>query len=175
MAKESRANPLKRKSHPYADLFPMMNQVELQALAIDIEQNGLDQPILLYGDLVLDGRNRLAACELSGVMPIFTNFEGDDAAAFAKVISLNVQRRDLTAAQRAIVAARTTDTNHAGGRPTKTREDFPGFPIAAAAKVFKVSDKSIKEARALIAEAPDLATPQPPLAKCAAGRWQDWS
>jgi hypothetical protein len=54
----------------------------------------------------LDGRNRLPACEAAGVEPRFEDFEGDDAGALALVISLNVQRRDMTAGQRAIVAAR---------------------------------------------------------------------
>ena len=97
--------------------------------------------------------NRLAACELAGAEPTFATFEGDDSAARAKVISLNVQRRGMTPAQRAIVAARATNTTR--GRSAANREVFP---ISSAAGVFKVSDKSIKEARALLSDAPDLAT-----------------
>lgn len=42
------------------------------------------------------GRPPLAlACELAGVEPTFTEYDGDDAGALALVISLNVQRREL--------------------------------------------------------------------------------
>ena len=98
---------MKRKSHPYADLFPMMTAAELEALAADVAENGLRHPVVLYHGEVLDGRNRLLACEKAGVEPDFTEHQGDDASALALVISLNVQRRDLTAGQRAVVSART--------------------------------------------------------------------
>src|SRR5262249_9146575 len=95
-----------RKAHPYADLFPMMTADELDALAADIQANGLRQPIVLYQKQVLDGRNRLLACSRVGVEPTYVEHEGDDDSALALVISLNVQRRDLTPGQRAIVAAK---------------------------------------------------------------------
>src|SRR5262249_7188757 len=79
---------------------------------------------------------RYLACEKAGVEPTFTDFEGDDAAALALVISLNAQRRDLTAAQRAMVAARMTNTNR--GRPSKNRTDSATFSIDDASKRLKV-------------------------------------
>jgi ParB-like chromosome segregation protein Spo0J len=111
----------KLKAHPYADLFPMMTSAELEALAADIADNGLRQPVVRYQGMTLDGRNRLVACEKVGVEPTFTDFDGDDAGALALVISLNVQRRDLTAAQRAVVAAKAWGLNgySKGGRPRK--------------------------------------------------------
>jgi ParB-like chromosome segregation protein Spo0J len=42
---------------------------ELRALANDIKANGQLEAIVLYDGKVLDGRNRLAACELAGVEP----------------------------------------------------------------------------------------------------------
>ena len=68
-------------SHPYADLFPMMTAAEQDALAEDIAENGLRQPIVRYKGKVLDGRNRLIACETAGVEPTFIDFEGDDEGA----------------------------------------------------------------------------------------------
>jgi hypothetical protein len=55
------------------------------------------------------GCNRYLACEKAGIEPTFKDYEGDDAGAPALVISLNVQRHDLTAAQRAIGEARARE------------------------------------------------------------------
>lgn len=46
------------KFHPYADIFPMMSDVEFAALCEDIKENGLRNPIL-------DGRNRWRACQVA--------------------------------------------------------------------------------------------------------------
>ena len=54
--------------HPYADKFPMLPEPELAELAESIRANGLRNPIVLTPDgLILDGRNRAAACERVGV------------------------------------------------------------------------------------------------------------
>jgi ParB-like chromosome segregation protein Spo0J len=90
-----------------AEIFPLMGGDDLEALAADIKQNGLRQPLVLNanGEL-LDGRNRLRACELAGVTPEFVTMDGDPVAI---VVSLNVKRRNLTAGQRAIAAAEAWD------------------------------------------------------------------
>ncbi len=150
-----------RKNHPYADLFPTMTAAELDALAADVAENGLRHPVVLYGGKVLDGRNRLAACEKAKVEPTFTEHEGDDASALALVISLNVQRRDMTAGQRAIVAARALpmfEALHPEGRPKRgTDSATKGRSRDDASKVFKVGANAVQQAKALLANAPDLA------------------
>jgi hypothetical protein len=150
---------MKLKIHPYADLFPMMTAAELDALASDIDANGLRQPIVRYQGLILDGRNRLLACEKIGAEPRFTDFEGDDAGALALVESLNIERRDLTAAQRAIVAARrwmlSGDTKNRGGDRSDSK--LQTVTCSSLAKKYKASNSSISQARDLLAEAPDLA------------------
>ncbi len=44
-------------------------------------------------ELLLDGRNRLKACEAAGVEPRFESVNGDDP--LATVISANVKRRKM--------------------------------------------------------------------------------
>ena len=53
--------------HPLADIFPMLDDNELKALAEDIKTKGLTEPITLYEGKVLDGRNRYRACDLAKV------------------------------------------------------------------------------------------------------------
>lgn len=65
--------------HPAAAIFPMLPDDELQALADDIKEHGLRQPIVLaHPDReILDGRNRLAACRIAGVRAKYEVFKGD--------------------------------------------------------------------------------------------------
>src|SRR5262245_61864236 len=86
--------------HPVAALFPMLSEPELRELADDIKANGQRFPIIIAvmdGESVLiDGRNRLAACELAEIEPWFQELEkGDDPVAF--IISANAARRQMTA------------------------------------------------------------------------------
>jgi len=91
--------------HPVASLFPMLADDELAELAADIKARGLLQPIVRDRQgLILDGRNRLAACKLAGVKPEYATYEGDDAAGYA--LAVNIQRRNLTKGQVAMVAAK---------------------------------------------------------------------
>lgn len=133
--------------HPAADLFPLMVGEELQALADDIKANGLRQPIVLDADdRVLDGRNRLAACKLAKVKPTFETIDGGDPLTL--VVSLNVNRRHLTAGQRAIAAAEAWDlVGTTGG--TKRRDVL--------AAMFGVAGGSVQQARALVERDPALA------------------
>ncbi len=89
--------------HPAADLFPMMDAETFAGLVEDVRANGLIEPIWLTPDgLLLDGRNRLAACQLVGIEPATRTFKGDDPVRF--VLGLNVHRRHMTQSQLAVLA-----------------------------------------------------------------------
>jgi hypothetical protein len=91
--------------HPLAAIFPRMSEDELNALAEDIKQNGLIHPIVIGpdGELV-DGINRLAACDRAGVEPRFQQLNGQDVAAF--IVSANLNRRNMNEGQKAIALAK---------------------------------------------------------------------
>lgn len=93
------------KPHPAAELFPMMDGQAFKELCADIHQHGLRHPIVLHEGMVLDGRNRLKACEVTGVPARFTPYEGYTSPT-AYVLSANLYRRHLDTSQRGMLAAR---------------------------------------------------------------------
>jgi ParB-like chromosome segregation protein Spo0J len=148
------------QNHPYADLFPMMTEEELSVLAADIRDNGLRQPIIRYEGQVLDGRNRVQACKKAGVAPVFLDYEGDAAGALALVESLNVERRDLSAGQRAVVAAKRLQIagDSWGGKRSKGASARLGhLNRDAVARKYRVGKNAVQQAKCLLENAPDLA------------------
>jgi hypothetical protein len=93
--------------HPFADQFPMLLPAEMDELVESVKANGLRNPIVLVRledkSLILDGRNRFAACQRAEVEPTFVFYEGDDLAQY--VIDTNTTRRNLTTGQRAMSTA----------------------------------------------------------------------
>ena len=98
MAKPKTNDGAEISVHPAADLFPMLSDTELADLAKDIKEHGLVHPVVMFKGVLLDGRNRLAACKIAEVEPSFTEYDGDDPIAF--VISVNILRRQLDKSQR---------------------------------------------------------------------------
>ena len=90
--------------HPYAMILPAIEGEEFDALVEDIAMYGLNQPITLLDDLILDGRNRALACEKAGVAPHYVLYTGEDPLAF--VLSQNIKRRHLDESQRSGIAAK---------------------------------------------------------------------
>ena len=79
--------------HPYADAWPWLSDDEIADLAEDIKVNGLRNPVVMYDGLILDGRNRTAACGRAGVQATYVEFKGTDDEALAFVQSVNGARR----------------------------------------------------------------------------------
>jgi hypothetical protein len=123
--------------HPCADVFPMMSDQEIDALAADIKEHGLQNAVLLLGGygqkpphVVIDGRNRLEAMARLGVefdreMPFATEvrcrnnispfeFTGVVIDPAAYVIGANIRRRHLTKEQQAELIVKTIEA----GKPT---------------------------------------------------------
>lgn len=91
-------------THPFADKFPMLSDEELRELAESISANGLRNPVVITDEgLILDGRNRAAACELLGITPETVIYEGTDFAEY--VIDCNVTRRNMSTGARAMSTA----------------------------------------------------------------------
>ncbi len=113
------------EAHPYADVFPMLPQAELKELADSINKNGQQLPIIIDDDgMVLDGRNRLKACKMANVEPMTERFTGTDEEKLAKVISLNLNRRQLTGTQKAFAADALANIEH-GHNQHRKKVEFP--------------------------------------------------
>jgi N6-adenosine-specific RNA methylase IME4/ParB-like chromosome segregation protein Spo0J len=138
--------------HPAANLFPMLPDAELRALADDIKANGLQQPIVMYGAHLLDGRNRWRACEMAGVEIKLRDWQGTQDQALRFVISLNLNRRHLDESQRAMVAARIATMR----RGDNQHAQICATSRSSAAELLSVAERSVTDARKVI----DKGTPE---------------
>ena len=138
------------KWHPYANLFPMLEEPELQELADDIAANGQHHPVIIDDKgLILDGRNRAAACALAQVERSTKVFKGDDAEKLAFVLSVNLHRRHLDTAQRAMVAEKLASLKQ-GEKKADSEIPLSQPTQAEVAKMFNVSVNSVKQARKIL-------------------------
>ena len=128
-----------------------MKPEELQELADDIAAYGLRDPITLTPDgLLLDGRNRALACEMAGVEPETTIFDGDP---WLFSLSRNRHRRHMTTDQIALVAAGLVSQSRGGNRGNQYTGGKPsneGLPIAEVAKAAGVPKTAIDSARVVL-------------------------
>lgn len=132
--------------HPLAEVFPLIEGAEFDALVADIKANGLHDPITLLDGTILDGRNRYRACLNAEVAPRFEEFEGPDPVAF--VVSKNVARRHLDESQRAMAAAKISNLGR--GRPS---DNSANLRNNEAAQMLNVGSRSIESAKAVLRSA----------------------
>jgi len=88
--------------HEISNLFPLMFEKEFKEFKEDIKKNGLQEPIVLYEDKILDGRNRYKACKELGIEPDSKIFSGEDPTVY--IISKNMFRRHLNLWQKTKIA-----------------------------------------------------------------------
>jgi hypothetical protein len=126
----------------------MMPDDELATLAEDIKQNGQVHPIIISDyegeEVLLDGRNRLRACEIAGVKPTFKKLNGEDQKAF--ILSVNINRRHMTVGQRTMAVAMVYPT------PARLRTKGSGAATAS-----RLNPSYLACARNVLARAPNLA------------------
>lgn len=141
--------------HPAADIFPRMSDSELSVLAEDIRAHGLKVPITLADGVVLDGRNRLRACEMAGVEPRFEEFSGKDP--LRHVVSLNLHRRHLNESQRAMIGAKLANMRQGARTDLEHPADLPEVSQSDAATLMNVGERTLREAKAILRHAPEKA------------------
>lgn len=154
------------KIHPAAELFPLMQDDEFEALVQSIKSQGLRESVWLTVDgALLDGRNRVRACQAAGVKPEFRQYDGEDPVQF--VWDMNVNRRHLTATQTAVAGLKREELRNnasllvaTAGRPRKHDNSAPVQQFskvdAVIAKSLGVSSRTVAQVARVIEEAPDL-------------------
>lgn len=140
--------------HPAADLFPMMDPAAFAELKQSIAAQGLRVPVIVWDregqeDMLLDGRNRLRACEETETEVEIEPFHGDAKAALDLVIALNLHRRHLGTSQRALIAAKL-ETLKNGQRKSATQNCIAR---PEAARLLNVSERSVASAAKVLAAA----------------------
>ena len=167
------------KFRPEAEVWPLMSDAQLEALAEDIDRRGQQYPIYLYEGDILDGRNRWLAitrfCK-KVTEPKFDEALTDSPIEFA--VSLNENRRHLTDSQRALAAAKALPFYEAeakkrqaeaaaarrgeGGRlqsgPIEPVRTEPRRAADDAAQAFETSAGSVKRAKTVVAKGSEKLT-----------------
>jgi len=170
------------KVHPAAALLPMMLEPELAELARDIEERGQILPIIRHDGVILDGRNRLAACKLAGREPWFEEWDGRGGTPTGFAVSANLPRRHLNETQRAVIGAQALPLFEAEARARQGKRAKPEHPATtsvprgtdvepakpraskekpkraaeAAAKAVGSSARSVARAKAVLERKPEL-------------------
>lgn len=150
--------------HPAAAIFPLMSASEFAGLKADIAAHGLREPILIDATgAVIDGRNRLAACDELGIKPTFRTFTGESVVEL--VLSLNLHRRHLDESQRAMIGAKAKPLfeAEAANRRRATQNNESASTVRAnlptqdsgrardhAARAANVSPRSVESAAAVL-------------------------
>jgi ParB-like chromosome segregation protein Spo0J len=89
--------------HALASAFPGMGDEDFLGFLRDVRENGVSEPLLVWGDEVLDGRHRLLAAYQLGLPVRLEKFNGTEDEARSKVWSANVERRHLNTAQKGLL------------------------------------------------------------------------
>jgi hypothetical protein len=133
--------------HPAAELFPLVEGEEFDALVEDVRQHRLRLPIIVWDDVadgnkqyLLEGRNRLRALLALGLeldpdhhFAVVGHCEAT-RDPYALVLSLNLHRRHLTAEQKREIIAKVL----------KAKPETSNNTIA---KQVKVDDKTVAKVR----------------------------
>jgi hypothetical protein len=178
---DSESLPREYPIHPVAAMFPLMDESELAGLAADIKENGLREPLWTHEGKVIDGRNRLKACQIAGVVPEFREWEGKGRSLTKFVISLNYYRRHLTVGQKAIIgidvkkrleteyasqkAAKCSDAGKKGGRGNKKGGQTSLSTLSRPRRASEDAAKSLGISHASISAAEKIAEASPETAK----------
>lgn len=106
--------------HEVANIFPMMTDEEFNELVLSINNNAQREPIILHEGKIIDGRNRYNACLKLDIEPWVKDWDGV-GSLLEYVKDKNLNRRQLTQSQKAMVGARMIPLWEKYGSEAKAR------------------------------------------------------
>lgn len=161
--------------HRFAEAFPLIDGQDFVDFTNDIREQGLRRPIDLFENAILDGRNRYRSLrvlvqtrsilgpgwgsdegsalssttlEPGGSVSLFRKFSPDvDGDPLDYVASLNLRRRNLSVAQRAMVAARLGRLGWGGDR---TKLSTSGLSAEKRAALVGVGRATVERAEIVV-------------------------
>jgi ParB-like chromosome segregation protein Spo0J len=139
--------------HSAATLFPMMDADSFQRLKADIKENGQEKCITFFDGQLLDGRNRMKACEELGIEPSIEEIEDSGDGKFDPfrwVLSVNLHRRHLTESQRAMVAAKLATLKRGANQHSKEDAQICAPSMEQAADMLSVGKRSVTNAKQVL-------------------------
>lgn len=155
--------------HELATLFPGMTDEEYQTLRLDVRNNGLIQPIVLWRESdaddweIIDGRHRALVCEDLGIDPTYIYLQGDiDPVQY--IISVNSRRRHLTESQLGMIAQKLSqyspddppvkaknDTVHGQNYTQREAADLLGISTSTIARAKKIGQSGTPTLQSAVA------------------------
>ena len=136
------------KFHEASDIFPLMQGDDFKLLKNDIAKNGQHEPIIIFQNQIIDGRNRFRVCQELGIESPSIEWE-ENGSLIDFVISKNLHRRHLNESQRGMVAARIANLKK-GQR--QDRQICPSTTQKEASDLLGISERSVKSARKVQSE-----------------------
>jgi ParB-like chromosome segregation protein Spo0J len=143
----------KIQHHPFADMFPMMKGEDFAYLVTSIKEDGQEEPIVIFEEKILDGRNRYAACTEAKVETEFVEYEGGAPLEF--VLRKNLHRRHLITSQRSIIAAKMANMSRGERTDIEPPANLQKVSVAEAAEKFNVSPRSVETAKVVLTSGDD--------------------
>lgn len=137
--------------HPSAELLPISSDDDLKEMAETIKSRGLLHPVVIAEVdevvVLIDGRNRRAACKIAGVTPEYETYEGssEDVEYY---IYLNNLRRNASKSQIAMA--------YAVQFPETTKYKRGGSNSSLGEDSVRPSDKMLSYARKVLKFLPDI-------------------
>jgi len=153
------------KYHELSTVFTSFEDTnEFEGLVISVKKYGLFEPILMWQGWIVDGRHRHKACLKSEVEPEYEYLPDDMpfGVVMDRVVAANLMRRHLTTGQRAMTAAALANMTVGGtGSNQHEKSKRANLPDSKtnkdAAGQLNVSSRTVKTAKAIKRDAPDLA------------------
>lgn len=142
----------KIERHQLSSVFPDMSREEYSELLDSVREIGIQNPIVLFEDKIIDGWHRYkASVELDIDCPAVDLSEETDPRPF--VLAQNVNRRNLVASQRALLVVMVNSWRRSGVTNKARPEGAPEKSKKELSEMSKTSERTIDRAKKVITDA----------------------